>query len=341
MKSVNITWGPLLCECDQCVCQTQIAIREQGTPTWTIPSSPTNPTQNTSYPVLVDVNIYYQVRLTFIGPRCQHKEVFLTLFFPQNNCCPSGYTLSPDATYCYKVEDINATPPSGAVENMIARAFSSYSSYGTYIYNTGYNINGTGTSTKIPTSNPFWINPTSNFVNGPLNRAGVWSATTLDNQDVGFGICLDVPETKIYYVGIASDNYATIKIDNIIIVQQDITALGTQYATDAQVAFKIWHVYPVLLTQGPHLITLQAHNVTSNAAIGCELYNASPSDLIAATSYTDLGSRLLFSSKDYVGAPVQLGTGDVGYTCPTGYDLAPCTTPIKCRKITKTGLITC
>jgi hypothetical protein len=65
--------------------------------------------------------------------------------------------------------------------------------------------------------------------------------------------------------------------------------------------------------------------------LGAEIYNNTAAELIAATSYADL--NLIFSTKDYVGQPVQLGTDDLGYTCPSGYSLAACVEPYVCRLI--------
>lgn len=346
MKEVELNWGPLICECEECVCQTLVQFREQGNPTFYTPTSPDNPTQTTTYKILIDENTYYQVRLTFIGPRCQEKYTEFSLFFPESSCCPAGYTLAPDASYCYKIEDVAATPPSGAVETLVARTHGSYSTCGTWIYDPGYNIDGTGSSTKITVSNDFWKNGAGGCTNigtldGPLNRTGVWVGTNQDDQDIGFGVCVNLSETTTYYVGLATDNYGILRIDGDTIIQQDVVALGTQYGQDAQVAFKIWHVYPIQLSAGPHIIEILGHNISGVAAVGCEIYNATAAELISATSYGDLGSKLIFSSKDYIGEPVQIGTGDVGYTCPEGYTLASCEDPVVCRRILNTSPTTC
>jgi hypothetical protein len=346
MKAVKLTWGPMECECEQCVCQTTISFRQESDSNWYTPSSPANPTKLNEYEILIDEGVYYQVRLTFEGPLCQKKSTYLTLFYPLQSCCPSGYTISPDSTYCYKIEDIDATPPSGSVQTLVAAKFHSYSTCGSYIYNTGWNINGTGTSSRIDISNPFWVNgdgscADNNDTDGPLNRTGVWVSPALDNQDIGFGVCLNVPETKTYYVGIAADNYSVIKLDGNTILEQDPTALGTQYSQGPAATFKVWHIYPIVLQAGPHILELSAHNVGLAAGLGCEIYNATASELIAAESYTDLGAKLIFSSKDYIGEPVQFGTGDAGYTCPDGYLIAGCEDPIKCRRILTIPTIPC
>jgi hypothetical protein len=130
-------------------------------------------------------------------------------------------------------------------------------------------------------------------------------------------------------------------VDGVTIVSQDATALGAQYGGDIAAPFKAWHIYPVVLTAGPHIVEMIGHNVAPPAALGCEIYNATAAEITAATSYTDLAGKLIFSSKDYFGEEAQIGTGDVGYTCPDGYSLAPCEDPIKCRRIITTDKIDC
>ena len=63
---------------------------------------------------------------------------------------------------------------------------------------------------------------------------------------------------------------------------------------------------------------------------------------MAATSYTDLGSKLIFSSKDYIGQPVQIGTGGVGYTCAAGgSSLVLCDGTPYCLQLLTTSTVPC
>lgn len=275
-------------------------------------------------------NTYYKIKvIPKIGSDYQNTTCSVT---ERTLGCGTGYTLAPDASYCYKIEEVAAIPPTGGTpENSVASTYSSYSSYGTYIYDPGFNTDGTGTSTQISPSNPFWINPSENTTDGPLNRAGLWATSELSDQDVGFSVCLDLPETKVYYIGVAGDNRCRIVIDGVVWVDQNVSALATQYGADAQIAFKVWHVYPVTLSAGPHIIELIGHNDSSDAAMGAEIYNNTAAELATATSYS--GLNVVFSTKDYRGQPIQLGSDGVGYTCPSGYSLAACEEPAVCRRI--------
>lgn len=335
----NLSWDPVAGSTG-----TLVEYRKTTDSTWITPGSPTNPTLFTNYEITIDVGVAYYVRLTRFGGMCTPRPLVFTIMSPASACCPATYTLSPDGTYCYKVNEIAATDPTDP-ETLVSVTNNAYSTCGSYIYDAGWASNGTGTSTQIILTNTFWANGgscadhTSSL--GPLNRCGLWTASPLSNQDIGFAVCLNIPVAKTYYIGIASDNYGIIKLNSTLLIQQDPTALGIQYSVGVAATFKVWHIYPVMIPSGPVILELLGHNVSSAASIGVEIYDASPSDIIAATSYSDLGSKLVFSSKDFVGQPVQLGSGGVGYSCPGGYALEICTSPIKCRQVLTTATISC
>jgi len=257
--------------------------------------------------------------------------------------CPQGYTLSDDESYCFYEIVTDAIPPSGSPDTLVSVQYASYATCGSYIYEPGYAVDGTGPSNQISLANPFWVNGAgacvdNNTSDGPLNRSGVWASSPQDNQDIGFGVCIDIAETKTYYIGIGSDNYGIIKLDSQIIVQQDPAALAIQYPLAAGLAcFRIWHIYPVVIAAGSHILELLGHNVTSVAALGCEVYDNTDAEIIAATSYGDL--NLIFSSKDYVGHQVQIGTQNAGYSCPAGAALSTCSSPFECVQIVKTPVL--
>jgi hypothetical protein len=247
--------------------------------------------------------------------------------------CTSGDTLAPDSSYCYHYSDTPATPPSGGTPiTTEARSSGSYGWAGTLVYDSGYASDGTGTYTKLDTTNAFWRNIPANTSDGPLNRCGLWGAGMRDGFSVdqptgtpiGFTISVAIPTSKTYYVGIAGDNRCQIKVDGVTVVSQDIAAIQSNVSTiegtgyTAQVTFNFWHVYPVVLTAGQHYIEVTGINDGSIGSFGAEIYNNTLTELGAATSYTDLD--LIFSTKDYRGAELQLG-GTVAWTCPSGYSL--------------------
>lgn len=325
---------------------TKVEYKLHSSPTWITPSSPTNPTALNTYPITVADDVYYDVRLTTICSGSSPKAITLQIIHPSTECCPAGYTLSMDGSYCFVTTITAATPPSDQ-QVTVASPSTNYGVYGSLIYAPGYNVNGTGAFTQISTSNLFWINNPINTTNGPNNRAALWSAVTSDNQDVGFTVCVNLPEDGEYYVAGMGDNYISIIVDGNPVVIMDPTAMGAFLGINGFPGigdfstFRLWHIYPVPLTAGHHVIEMIGHNVSSIAGMGAEIYNATSSQIAAATSYADLGARLIFSTKDYIGMDVQIGTGGGGYTCPAGYSLVLCDGPAYCTQTITTPLIPC
>lgn len=317
-------------------------IKEYYGDTYTLIASGVNIDENgyvTDSPLpatVIDPTIKYVLKA--VNEFCSFEYEQSIILYPY---CPINYDLAPDNSYCFAEEIIPATPPSGAPDTLANQTDLSYSTCGTWIYSPGYNVNGTGTSAQITTANSFWCNGgtcvDNTLVDGPLNRAGVWSTVLANNQDIGFGVCIDITETKTYYIGIACDNYGIIKLDSTTIVEQNVAALDAQYPfTGAQAStFKIFHIYPVVIPSGLHVLEMFGHNVSGAAALGCEIYNNTSAEIAAATSYS--GLNLVFSSKDYFGQQVQLGAG--GYSCPAGFSLKTCESPFVCSRILTTPVL--
>lgn len=257
-----------------------------------------------------------------------------------NPYCPIGYELSPDSSFCFIEEITEATPPT-AGENTVAQSAVQYSTCGSYIYDAGYNSNGTGTSNQITTANTYWVNGAglcadNTTVDGPMNRCALWATSTMSNQTVGFAVCIDITETKTYYIAMGCDNFGTIRLDSEIIVEQDQSALDTQYSIGGA-CFKVWHIYPVEIPSGSHIIEIIGNNVSGIAGLGCQIYDNTSAEIIAATSDGDL--NLIFNSVDYVGQPIVLGSDGLGYSCPAGYSLKTCDSPVVCSRIITTPVL--
>ena len=257
--------------------------------------------------------------------------------------CPPGYQLSQDETYCFYQVVIPATPPTGIPQTLVSQTYASYSTCGAYIYSPGYLTNGTGASSQIPVSNPFWVNGAGACVDndtshGPLNRAGVWTASPMAGQQIGFSVCLNIGSDATYYIGIGTDNYGIIKLDGNLIVQQDPAALAIEYPLAGALAcFRIWHIYPVFIPAGNHILEILGYNISGPAAIGCEVYANTAAQIAAATSYA--GLNLVFSSMNYIGQTVVIGNLNTGYSCPAGYALSACSSPFECVQTVTTPIL--
>jgi hypothetical protein len=234
--------------------------------------------------------------------------------------CYSGYTATGQD--CIKTLTEVATPAVNP-QNSEAKTSTVYSSQGTLIYDPGFAHDGSGTSYQIPVSNPFWFNP-GNTTDGPMNRTSLWTNPVYDGQKVGFTVCITAPETKTYYFGIGCDDSAEIIVDSVSILKQF-----------SDIAFLPWNIYPVELSAGDHIIEVIGENYGVLAGIGFEVYNNTKPEIIAAGAYTDL--NLIYSSKDHIGEPIQIGSGGYGWSCPEGYSLVLCDGPAYCKKVDHIG----
>src|SRR5260221_1538805 len=105
---------------------TLVEYRVDGTSIWIHPTSPMNPTPSNNYPLVINDNVLYDVRLTTNGVACAPKSMTFTIIAVVNNCCPAGYTLSADQSYCFKTNTTAATPPSSP-ENTVSATDLNYS----------------------------------------------------------------------------------------------------------------------------------------------------------------------------------------------------------------------
>ena len=247
--------------------------------------------------------------------------------------CYVGYVVTPEGDQCVKTETTEATPPTD-LQTSVAKTYGNYSNYGSILFDLGYNLDGTTSAGYTIITTALWKNIAGNLVDGPLNRCGLWSTTYTNNQDVGFTQCINVAVAKTYYIAVGCDNYAIIRIDGTTIVEQDVTALTAQFGAGPSVSFKYWFIYPVELSAGSHVIEMIGHNVTSIAALGAEIYDATSAEILAATDYTTFyNDHILFTTRDMIGESIQIGSGGYGWECPTGYSLIMCDGDPYCTNI--------
>lgn len=321
---------------------TLIEYKDVESSVWLTPTdNGANPTTLNYYTLSLETGKSYNIRVSAEG-NCTKKYVLTIISVEGEECCPPTYTLSLDGTFCYKTDVVAVTSPTSP-ENAVSVSNNAYSTDGSWIYDAGYNVNGTGTSTKITILNNYWKNGVGNgsdgnSSDGPLNRCGVWAVTTTSNQDVGFSVCIDILEEKTYYVGFGSDNYGILRVNGATIIQQDATALDTQYSLGGS-PFKVWHIYPLTLQAGSNVVEILGHNVSSAAAIGAQIYDNTSTEISSATSNANL--NFIFNSADFVGQPIQIGTSGIGYECPSGYSLVLCDGPAYCTRTLTTSTIPC
>jgi len=250
--------------------------------------------------------------------------------------CPTGY--APIGNTCQKTDIV------GAEEFLPLATIGTtqrieYSSKGTLVFEDDWTYEGTGTFEKINPTNEYWTNDWTSTVKGPMNRSSVWVTPVRSYQDIEFSTCIDIALTKQYYIGVGCDNWSYIKLNGEKILEQNIGALADMLgitSNEDRIPFNYWFIYPIQLTEGRNILEVAGHNETSAAGVGIEIYDATKTTLMAATSDEVLGSALLFRASDLDGLPMTYESsrdyGYHGYICPPGYALVTCDGPYHCAK---------
>jgi len=259
---------------------------------------------------------------------------------PPTECiCPEGY--EPYQEECRKVSTKPATqPPDWDQMELIAKPAPDYGLNGMRIYNSDYNIGGSMTDSSKYTAYDYvscpeyWYNfegwPGDGTPDkGPMNRCALWTSAYSNGQSIGFSVCVNIGETKTYLIGIGVDNYMSFRIDGSYFLNMD--------SIENDVTFKWWHVYPLVIKKGFHVIEIIGHNVTNIAAVGIQIYDATPAELLSVTSDTELSPYLVFDSKNEIGNYHTLG--NYAYPIDSDYALVLCDGTPYYRKVEYTECV--
>lgn len=267
--------------------------------------------------------------------------------------CPSGYTAVGTNDNCQKVTTVPADLNGGGALSACHFTSTVYGQFGTIFYQPGgYGTNGVFTTTPTYLKTSFvggsytgvlWGNAAGNTTNGRLNTTGIWKCLdqSYTTTPLGFSRQITIATTKTYYIGMAADNYATIKINGVTVVAQDAAALATSLSAGVDVTFKYWHIYPVELEAGVNLLEITGTNTGSIGVFGCEIYDASQAQLIACTTQAELVPYIVFTTGNVPGVPIgqkvlDNDLFDVGsYNCTAypGYNLVKEGSSYYCKKI--------
>ena len=280
---------------------------------------------------------------------------------PLEISCPTGYTLINSVT-CQKTEYASVI---SAETIYTAHTYSTGSTYSANGYIGGwfyeditnrpwpiYSLSGSGipSAATLVDSASNVVNVTSvqknllwgayesppGFLNywwlWRLNTCGIWANVYPNTSPylewVGFSVCITIPETKTYVMGMAGDDAIRIGLDG----QPLVSLIGSGFQWTA------WRLIPITLTAGDHIFTIEGFNGEpfSPAIFGFEIYDAPVTTLTGLTGNTQIDPYILFSTKDLDGTPMNLGENS-GFSCPSGYVLNTCDYPYTCVKVTTTA----
>jgi hypothetical protein len=228
---------------------------------------------------------------------------------------------------CFRYNTLPSSPSPLLIE-LVPKNSPEYSASGTTLYST-YDTFGISVGPTITLNNSIW-KPTIG-TDGPMNRSAIWtnlvgSLSVINlpiNIWMGFSVCLSGSPTsaKEYYVGIGANDAYRIVLDGNEIVN---TYFGPNNGTSEP--YGIWHLYPVTIGTGDHTLEIYGLNIAKDAALGCEIYDNTFSELTASTVISDL--NIVYSTsgeteaklfRDLIGNYISSGV-----TCPKGYYYSEC-----------------
>jgi len=252
--------------------------------------------------------------------------------------CTAPAVPNPDNTLC--VQTLTQAP-TGSGQTIFTGSSPNNGAYGSLGFLI-YNINGYDSIGNPTPSGSYAVLGDASFPNAAVRTywasklgvtSGIWNPA--NPQYVGIlSLCavVNVPTSKIYYVGTAGDNGISIAINGpginqTIVSQTANSGLGQN--------FQYWHIYPVYLQAGSNILTLSNNNVGSDGAFGAEIYDNTLAQLSAATS--NAGLSILFSTSTYRTGGVNAASPYcTNFTCPTNYSYNPATG--LCQTIVSTPL---
>ncbi len=253
--------------------------------------------------------------------------------------CPTGYTWSPyTGTTCISIDITGSTQPTGTQLPILAiwddftdintslfcGHIQPWNSWGSILFDTGYDINGNGSYQPIYDGGTGLWNSViaTNYVGGtmylisPLQRSGVWASLSnppyfqspnnwsyFDSTNATarwFGIVDTIESTgQTFYVGICGPTYC-LRLNGNTILQTDFTSgfttsTGVTWDTNVESIENsnqwTWKIYPVYFPAGLNTIELLTTNMSGlipRPVFGCEIYDNSYQEIFSATQISNL-----------------------------------------------------
>jgi hypothetical protein len=194
---------------------------------------------------------------------------------------------------------------------------------------------------------------------GRLNISGLWATGYGDNEWLDVEFCINLTNTKTYIFAIAGDNQIRARITsstfmggvtdfNLINLWGSNFPDGSIQNSGVNEPFKTWHMFPITLPAGNHILELGGYDFGTPAAFGAEIYDIPPGTpgdvwpaqqsmiaLMTSTtvSVSDLEPFIVFSTRDLVQTPPLLiaAPGEtITWACPDGQTLDFCNGTPQC-----------
>jgi hypothetical protein len=324
----------------------------------------------------------------YVQPTCEpqasalNRTDFPDVVYTCGACaCPEGYVYNPGTGFCEQVTITAATISTSATIYSIQKAarVSSNGPNRSRLYeditSKVFPINawlngvtypavdnaGAGTALTLDVSIPtnlILTNPGT--TGGRLNACGIntspgWPGAAASPW-LSVTYCITVPETKQYIFAIGGDNEvkADIRFNSVGPYVNIVNLWGGTSPTPSGASgattypFSIWHMFPITLNAGTHILRLSGRNALDIFNFGGEVYNMTRAEMLTFinTAYPDPGATapytasnaltpyILFTTKQLVVTPALttvLPTESATYSCESGesnfcYGLPSCVT---------------
>jgi hypothetical protein len=187
---------------------------------------------------------------------------------------------------------------------------------------------------ELPSACSTFTGPPSTY-GGRLNITGLWNnaynVPSGEGPELAFEYCIEIAETKQYLIGIAGDNKVKLYVDGVLNVFLNVGGSG------GTAPFNYWHVFPITLTAGTHVIRLGGINVGNTiGAFAGEIYDIDLATFQSTLTFPALGAGncgntianlepyIIFSTEDMIGQNVPDPNDPGIWECPEGYTLNEC-----------------
>ena len=332
----------------------------------------------------------------YVQPTCEpegsslNKTTFPNVIYTCGACdCPEGYVYNPGTGFCEQVTIAAANISTGATIYSIQKAprvgsngpnrSRLYEDITSKIFPINAWLNGVtypavdnagaGTTLTLDASIPAnQILTNSVTTGGRLNGCGInstpgWPGAAASPW-LSVTYCITVPETKQYIFAIGGDNEvkADIRFNsvgpyvNIVNLWGGTSPNPVSAGSSTTYPFSIWHMFPITLNAGTHIIRLSGRNALDNFTFGGEIYNMTRAEMLTFinTAYSDPGNvspytapnalspYILFSTKQLVVSPpltTVLPGQSATYSCPGGGEVNFCYGLSSCITVTTTPCI--
>lgn len=128
---------------------------------------------------------------------------------------------------------------------------------------------------------------------GKLNTVGIWLQGDFENNWIGINNCLTIQESKVYYIGMGVDNSLKLFIDGV-----KVKELYSKNILD-DTPYQEWKVFPIYLSAGQHILTIEAMDTKYSQAVGVEVYDNTLKQLLNKKGTATI--RTIFSTSQLIG----------------------------------------